>query len=465
MLTYSLDGVPESLYIHLYQCIRRDILSGVLAPNSRLPSKRSFAKHLGVSVITVENAYAQLQSEGFLYSLPKRGFFVSPIEVAEVTPAPEPVQRPQPPAPQRELINLASNHTAAENFPFSLWARLMRETLSQHREALMEPSPAGGLPQLRQAISQHLKQFRNMDVSPEQVIVGAGTEYLYSLLVQLLGYDKVYAVEAPGYQKIPRIYENHRVRCVSIPLDEEGMDVGQLEAQGADIAHISPSHHYPTGMVTPIRRRYQLLRWAGASPSRYIIEDDYDSEFRLSGKPIPTLQSIDQGGKVIYMNTFTKTLSSTIRISYLVLPTTLLEEFDRRLGFYACTVSSFEQHTLARLISQGHFERHINRMRTRYRGIRDGLLSALEESHLKGRVLQVSGQDSGLHFLLKLDTQFSDQELLKKAEQARLRLSCLSQFDLGPGHSSPQHILVVNYSGLCPEQIPLAVKLLEECLE
>lgn len=462
MLTYSFEGITESLYIHLYKCIRQDILSGILPPNSKLPSKRSFAKNLGISIITVENAYAQLQSEGFIYSQPKRGFFVSPIAAGSLPLPPSTEEPPPPPASPPYLVNLVSNRTAEENFPFFQWAKLMRDTLSQHRDALMDPSPAGGLPQLRRAIAQHLKQFRNMVVYLDQIIVGAGTEYLYSLLIQLLGYDKIYAVENPGYQKIARIYQSHQVTCKYTSMDQQGIEISQLEAQNAHVAHISPSHHYPTGMVTPISRRYELLAWAARSPSRYIIEDDYDSEFRLSGRPIPTLQSIDGGGKVIYINTFTKTLSSTIRISYMVLPRPLLEQFDRKLGFYACTVSNFEQFTLARFIADGHFERHINRMRNRYRGIRDQLLEEIHKGKLKGRV-QISGQDSGLHFILKPDTSLSDQMLLKKAEQAQLRLSCLSQYYLTREESPPQHILIINYSGLVPEKISLAVSLLEAC--
>ncbi len=464
MLTYSFEGITESLYIHLYKCIRRDILSGILPPHSKLPSKRSFAKNLGISIITVENAYAQLQSEGFIYSEPKRGFFVASIAAGSL-PVPAPVKEPPAPAaPPPYQVNFVSNRTAEENFPFPQWAKLMRATLSEHRDALMDPSPAGGLMELRRAIAQHLKQFRNMDVYPEQIIVGAGTEYLYSLLIQLLGYDRIYAVENPGYQKIARIYQSHQVACKYISMDQQGIEVRQLEAQRADVAHISPSHHYPTGMVTPISRRYELLAWAAQSPCRYIIEDDYDSEFRLSGKPIPTLQSIDGGGRVIYINTFTKTLSSTIRISYMVLPQPLLEAFDRKLGFYACTVSNFEQFTLARFIADGHFERHINRMRNRYRGIRDQLLEEIHRSSLNGRI-QVSGQDSGLHFLLRLDTSLSDEMLLKKAEQAGLRLSCLSQYYLTEEETPPQHVLILNYSGLAPEKIPLAVGLLEGCVD
>lgn len=467
MLTYTFDDLEgETLYMHLYRCIRSDILSGKLAPGTKLPSKRSFASHLGVSVVTVENAYSQLQSEGFIYSRPKSGFYVASIPSDQAADQPEAEENPGRIAtgsrPAQPKLSLASSRTAEENFPFSLWAKLMRDVLSQNQKALMTPSPAGGIPELRQAIAQHLRQFRSMDVQPEQIIVGAGTEYLYSLLIQLLGYEKKYAVEAPGYQKLTRIYESHHVECIHVPLDSSGIDISYLREHGADVAHISPSHHYPTGMVTPIRRRYELLAWAGQAEDRYIIEDDYDSEFRLSGRPIPTLQSIDRGESVIYMNTFTKTLSPTIRISYMVLPRHLLRKFSQNLGFYSCTVSNFEQYTLARFISEGHFERHINRMRTHYRAIRDGLITALKESSFGGQI-QIRNADSGLHFLLYLDTGIPDQELLRRAAEQGLGLSFLSQYQVleKPG---PQHTMIVSYAGLHQEEIDQAVKILEKCL-
>ena len=473
MLTYSLDGRNgESLYSYLYKCIRNDILTGVLKPGSRLPSKRSFADHLGVSVVTIENAYSQLQSEGFLYSVPKRGFYVSYIQTTRPKLNSDQNQCSQsfysppsytPPTESNIRINLFSNRIAAENFPFSIWAKLMRETLSQNQNALMEPSPSAGIPELRQAIAKHLYDFRSMEVKADQIIIGAGTEYLYSLLIQLLGYDKTYAVEFPGYQKLTHIYECHKTTCVNIPIDEAGIIISRLNAAKADVVHLSPSHHYPTGIVTPISRRYELLAWANQAPMRYIIEDDYDSEFRLSGKPIPTLQGIDSSECVIYMNTFTKTLSPTIRISYMVLPDHLLKKFNNNMGFYSCTVSNFEQYTLAKFVDQGHFERHINRMRTHYRQIRDRFIAAIKESPLRNRV-QISNADSGLHFLLKVKTSISDEALLHRAEAHGLGILCLSQFN----HKDlvcPQNILIISYAGLNSEEIPMAVQLLTECLE
>ena len=235
-----------------------------------------------------------------------------------------------------------------------------------------------------------------------------------------------------------------------------------LCACNADILHLSPSHHYPTGIVTPVSRRYELLGWASKEPSRYIIEDDYDSEFRLLGKPIPSLQSIDVMNKVIYMNTFTKSLAPTIRISYMVLPLPLMEQFNRRLGFYSCTVSNFEQYTLARFIREGHFEKHINRMRIYYRNQRDFLISAIKKSPLDALVT-IQEKDAGLHFLMKVDTSMSDEQLTQKAKEAGLKITCLSQYyfhrDIAVNHT-----LVINYSALKTDTIAKAVELLYQCL-
>lgn len=317
--------------------------------------------------------------------------------------------------------------------------------------------------ELRRAISNHLKEFRNMEVSAEQIIIGAGTEYLYGLLIQLLGRDKIYAVENPGYHKVAQIYESNGVKHCFIPVNQEGMDVGKLEESGSHVAHISPAHHFPTGVVTPIGKRYELLGWATRDDGRYIIEDDYDSEFRLTGKPIPTLQGIDRSERVIYMNTFTKTLASTIRISYMALPGHLLEEFEKRLSFYSCTVSNFEQYALARFIEGGYFEKHINRMRTYYRSIRDELLAGIRKSPLVF-CCRIMEEDAGLHFLLHIDTRLSDEELLRRAEQSGIRLSSLAEYYCKPAADIPVHTFVINYSGLSPEKIPKVVKMLMKCI-
>ena len=462
MLTYSFtDTGDDCLYIHLYKCIKNDILSGKLSAGTKLPSKRSFAKHLGISTITIETAYAQLQSEGYIYSLPKKGFFVTEI-IAPIVSIPKttPAKIQIPDTKVHYQIDFVNNKTNPDNFPFSIWAKLIRETISEKSEELMTAPPYGGIPELRLAICNHLKDFRNMDIIPEQVIVGAGTEYLYGLLIKLLGFDKIYAIENPGYQKLAQIYESNQVTYRAISLDKSGINMTELEHSDAMIAHITPSHHYPTGIVTSISRRYKLLDWASKSPMRYIIEDDYDSEFRLAGQPIPTLQSIDHSEKVIYINTFTKSLSSTVRLSYMILPKHLLEKFHQTLSFYSCTVSNFEQYTLAHFLSDGFFEKHINRMRTHYKTLRDTLLNAIKKSPFASQI-QISEEDAGLHFLMKISTQKSDTELIQIAAKHGVHITCLSQYYFEPVENIPAHTLVLNYAGLTLDQIPLAVSLLE----
>lgn len=463
MLTYSfVDLGSDSLYEHLYKCIKNDIMSGQLKSGDKLPSKRSFAKNLDISTITVENAYAQLMAEGYIYSLPKRGYFVSEVKTFSEKQPERVSELPERPKEETCFADFISNRTSHANFPFSIWAKLTREVLAGEDSTLLLPPPAGGIMELRKAIADHLYQFRGIDVSPEQIIIGAGTEYLYVLLIQLFGNEAVYAIEDPGYQKIAQIYTSHGVGLCYIPMDEGGVCTGVLEDSGADILHLSPSHHFPTGRVTPISRRYELLGWASKSDGRYIIEDDYDSEFRLLGRPIPALQSIDVMDKVIYMNTFSKSLSSTIRISYMVLPQKLLKQFYEKLGFYSCTVSNFEQYTLARFISGGYFEKHINRMRNYYRNQRDILLESIRKSPLAGKI-KIKEENSGLHFLMELQTEMPDDLLEEKAGRMGLRISCLSAYYHQP-EQAKQHVLVLNYSGIDREKMAEAIEILERCV-
>ena len=456
MLTYSFTNLKnESLYMHLYQCIRQDIVDGKLVSGEKLPSKRSFAKNLGVSTITIENAYAQLLSEGYIYSIPKKGFYVSDFKNNVIKPVKLTTENVKLSSGQSDfLADFSSNQTRPENFPFSIWAKLMRETFNTNSPELMTKPPCGGIMGLRQAIATHLEQFRGMHVQPEQIFIGAGTEYLYGLLIQLLGFDKKYAIENPGYEKIAAIYNSYNVAYHYIPMDNNGILVDELEKSEADVVHISPSHHFPTGIVTPISRRYELLGWAA----------DYDSEFRLTGKPIPSLQSMDITQKVIYINTFTKSLSSTMRISYMVLPPKLANRFLERLSFYSCTVSNFEQYALMRFINEGCFEKHINRMRNFYHKQRDSLLDAIKNSPLASYVT-IMEEDSGLHFLLKVNTELSDEELMQRALQKGVKLNSLSAYY----HDSPDdfaaHTFIINYSYLNTTGVEDAIKVLYDVIK
>lgn len=464
MLTYPLNKESgRSLYEQLYEGIRRDILSGTLPAHQRLPSKRALAQHLEVSIITVQNAYEQLAAEGYIYSQEKRGYYVSPVERPLQAAARQPVPLPPEPEQKTYFLDLVTNSIDRAYFPFTVWARLMRETLLERDKALLQAAPYNGAEELRRAISDYLRQFRGMNVDSGQIIVGAGTEFLYSLLIQLLGREKCYAVEDPGYSKIAEIYRSHQVDLRRVGLDEKGLSTRLLRRQEADIVHLSPSHHYPTGIVMPIGRRQELLRWAEEQEGRWILEDDYDSEFRFVGRPIPTLFSIDEAQRVIYLNTFSKTIAPSIRISYMILPPRLMEVYREKLGFYACTVSGFEQYTLAKFMAQGRYEQHLSRMKARYRQKRDAVIAMLHASPLADRV-EIMEQDAGLHFLVRLDTHLPDAALRSRAAEQGVRLALLSDYYSVP-ETAPQHIVVVNYSGIDLERLPEGLRRLAQAWE
>ena len=509
MLTYSFADIgSDSLYEHLYKCIKNDIKKGVLEKNEKLPSKRSLAKNLGISVITVENAYAQLIAEGYIYSIVKKGYYVSDIKtdyIWDSTAGESEMEKSISGVADREsdiqdngsylsknasirngveqinlvkermcdridgefavsdvkkegryIADFTKNRMVSDMFPFTIWTKLIRQVLSEQQNALMTNPPSGGAMELRRAIAMHLKEFRGMIVAPEQIIVGAGTEYLYGLIIQLLGMDKKYGVEDPGYDKISKIYRCHGVKQDYIGMDEYGVIPSQISEKKIDILHITPSHHFPTGIVMPISRRYELLGWANQDEERYIIEDDYDSELRLNGQPIPALQSIDVSEKVIYINTFTKTLSSTVRISYMVLPEKLLEKFYKTLFFYSCTVSNFEQYTLARFIDEGCFEKHINRMRKYYSDKRKKLFLAIKKSKLN-KYVTVHEEDAGLQFLMEIKTKYSDNEIVRRAAKEGIKMSPLSGF-YHLKENRPEHIFVMNYLGVEEENIEKTVE-------
>ena len=436
MLDYDMSQRgSESLYEYLYQRIREDILSGAIAANEHLPSKRAFADHLGVSIITVENAYDQLVAEGYVYARPRRGFYASELPGVADTPHPagECVDRDAPAAP---TASSTLQTGAAVPAPLSqtaldaahMWQRTLRATMASESEAeLFAPAPAQGTERLRCAIASHLRGTRGLDVNPANIVVGAGAQLLDTMLVQLLGRNLAYAVEDPGYLRLTRIYQACGCQVRHIPLDAEGPVLTELYDRSVDVLHLMPSHQFPTGHVTSIARRYALLAWAAAAPGRYLIEDDYDCEFRLAGKPIPPLAAIDAGGRVIYTNTFSKSLSSALRLAYMVLPDELMERFHAELGFYSSTVSSVDQTALARLLESGEYERHVARVRKRARDVRDALRDALGEIHVGGR-LTMEEADAGLHCVLSVESALAEEELAARASANGIPARPLSEF-------------------------------------
>ena len=458
MQTYTLDRSGASpLYEQLYRALKADILSGALPGGSRLPSGRALAEHLGLSRVTVETAYAQLLAEGYLTSRPRAGYFVEQLTPQELPPR---VSEPeaQPPEP------VTAQSRSAQLFPFSVWARLMRGVLLDRRQELLRPAPDAGLPALRQAVAAELYRQRGVHVSPEQVYIGAGAEYFYNLLIQFFGHGRVYALENPGHRKIARVYQANQVAVRPIGMDADGVIPELLEQSGAEVLHISPSHHYPTGTVTPITRRQALMRWLTAQPGRYLIEDDYDSEFRFSGLPIPTIQSMDRSGRVIYMNTFSRTISPSLRISYMILPRTLLPQWQAAMGFYSCTVPSFEQMTLTRFLAEGYFEKHLSRMKKHYRAVRTQLFSVLHTPQAV-RQCAVHDTDAGLHLVLELKNAPEPEALRALLRQSGLPDALLSDFFLDAPSPLAQKSIVLGYADAEPAQLEAALTALFTRLE
>ena len=464
MLTYNIDNSSRyPLYEQIYMKIKKDISDGKLITGEKLPSKRELAKHLQISIITVENAYAQLIAEGYIYSQEKKGYYISDITKMMYSQMHEKKSQQIVKEKKEYFIDFVSNAIDVQGFPITIWSRLVREILSkENQKNILRSAPSQGLYELREAISKHLYQFRGMDVKPDNIVIGSGTEYLYNLLIQLLGNDLVFAVEDPGYAKPYLIYRSNKTSCAHISMDEQGIDMSALNDSNADIVHITPSHHFPTGIVMPISRRYELLNWAYNKKQRYIIEDDYDSEFRMSGRPIPSLLGIDGNKKVIYMNTFSKTIAPSIRISYMILPDNLMEKFNKELGFYTNTVPMLEQIVLQLFISRGYLEKHINRMKTIYRIKRDKIISLIKESRLKD-FCEILEADSGLHFLLKTDTSLTDEEVIEKSKEKGIRISAVSTYSFN-NRSHLSHTFIINYPGVEIEKVNTAIGYLEDIL-
>ena len=360
MLTYELKKDKKTpLYLGLYDCVREDIRGGALEPGEKLPSKRTLAEHLGVSVITVEAAYKLLVDEGYVVSRERSGFFVAGM--APTTARPE--RAPESARPDR-----GSENPPARGFRYSALTRIMREVISQYGERLLQKTPATGCRELREAVAGFLLRYRGMRVDPENIIVGSGAEYLYGMLVQLLGRDRTFAVEDPGYEKIRRVYESQGAEVRLLPLEGDGVASRALADTKAEILHVTPYHSFPTGITASAAKRREYLLWASEG-NRIVIEDDFDSEFALTRRPQEALYSMDPSGRVIYLNTFSHSLAPSMRMGYMILPPRLMEEYRERLGFYSCSVPAFDQYVLAEFIERGLFERHLNRVRRALRNM------------------------------------------------------------------------------------------------
>ena len=397
--------LKQPAYLQLYRQIRDDITGGVCPYGMKLPSKRFLAAETGLSVITVQHAYDLLADEGYIRSRERSGYFVIYRESDLFAAAP-----PVPPSfgvtgtaaaasdvtgtaaafpGDSVLRSMLSNGEGnafpgdnshdfdipirgpvvtpeQEQFPFSIFSRTARKVLTEQGDAIFRRSPNNGIPALREELAAYLQRSRRIIVSPEQIIIGSGSEYLYNLIVQMLGRERVFALEDPSYEKIRLVYEASGVRCELLPMDREGVRVDALRRTRASVLHVTPFNSYPSGITATASRRGDYIRWASGK-DRFIVEDDFDSEFSMSTKAEDTLFSLEPDRSTIYMNTFSRTVAPAVRVGYMVLPTALYGSLSEKISFYSCTVPVFTQYVLAELLRSGDFERHINRVRRRRR--------------------------------------------------------------------------------------------------
>ena len=454
MFTMTFDGESKiPLYEQLYRRIRLAVESGDIKKYDKLPSKRKLAKHLQVSVFTVQNAYAQLLAEGYLTSEEKRGYYVCAEPVKRggqkiITPAIAPAVSQT----SSFVYDLKTNTVDTEHFPYSVWSRLMRETMRENPAVLLHTMHPQGNRDLRMEIANYLRSFRDVAIRPEQIILGAGIEYIIGLITELLP-EAVFAFEDPGYPKIKKILESRRMDTVPVPVDQGGICVDRLAQTNATAVFVTPSNHFPTGAVMGIGCRRQLIEWANQE-DKYIIEDDFNSELRFVLKPIPALQSLGTGEKVVYINSFAQTLAPSLRIAYAVLPERLLERYQAALMFYSCTVSQFEQFTLKRFLRDGYYERHLGRMKTVYKNRQSAFIDGLLP--IKNTVT-VDGQKAGLHLRIK-SARLTEQELVQTASEKGVRVYPFSDYYAAPPPET--NTVVVGFAGYTSDELRKAAELL-----
>lgn len=448
MLMFQLDKESRHpIYKQLYTEIKQAIIDGKISVDTKLPSKRKLGEFLSISQTTVELAYSQLVAEGFIESRPRKGYYAQAIEELAYLDLPQ----EEPVMPEKIDYRYDFNPAQIDtgSFPFSTWRKLAREVMDETNDELLLAGHPQGDEVLRHEIARYLFQSRGVVCQPNQIIIGSGTEQLMPLLIRLLPKHLIFGFENPGYALTHSIFSHHDRESLPVSIDQDGINVSELENLSVDVAYVTPSHQFPTGSVLSAARRAQLLNWATAEPDRYIIEDDYDSEFRYTSRPIPALQSMDLSGRVIYISTFSKSLMPSLRIAYMVLPNTLMHAYNNTFLHYSSSVPRFEQQIVAQFMKRGHFSRHLNRMRNLYKKKLEQLTTTLAPF---APHVTISGEQAGMHVVLTVRTPFNEKQLIDRAKEAGIRIFGLHSYDVGKSESSLPRI-VIGFGGLSEQQI------------
>ena len=451
----------KTLYEQIYEFIRDEIREGKLLYGEKLPSARFLADYLQVSRTTVDMAYDQLVSEGYVEAKPRRGYFVSEIEelyaIGGISRGgmPETYKREEQTSGRYDF---SPNAIDMRYFPYATWKKITKNILVDANSKMFSLGEPQGDRQLRTTICRYLHGSRGVNCEPDQIIIGAGNDYLLLLLEKILGRHVHVAMENPTYVRAYQIFRSCAYPVSFVPVDENGMRVDFLRQTDARVAYVMPSHQYPTGVSMPIGRRMELLRWASEEQDRYLIEDDYDSEFRYKGKPLPSLQASDVDGRVVYIGTFSKAIAPAIRISYMVLPYPLLERYRSECGFYSSTVSRIDQTILNEFIQDGYFERYLNKMRKQYREKHDRILNELKPFE---KVFRISGSNAGLHVILTDKKGRTEKNLARAAADADVKVYCMGDFRIEEAADEPA-MLILGYGALTPEEIKEGIAMLKK---
>ena len=460
MLIFKLEkNSKKPLYEQLYMGMKDAIIHKHIEVGTKLPSKRKLADFLNISQTTVEIAYGQLLAEGYIASKPRIGFFVEEIDELPFIDSKQPKKSIETRLNKQEpyQYNFHPGKIDTESFPFAIWRKFAKDLFDYPSKEYLQVGEPQGEYELRVEIAKYLYQSRGILCNPEQIVIGSGTEHLLPMILRLIETNSKFALENPGYSAIPRIHLANK--AIPISVDEDGLIVDELEKTDANIVYITPSHQFPTGAVLSAARRTQLLNWASKGTNRYIIEDDYDSEFRYIGKPIPALQGMDQNEKVIYLSTFTKSLMPSLRVAYFVLPPALLTSYQEIFSYYSATVPRFDQHILANFMKEGHFSKHLNRMRKIYRKKHDKLTHTLAGFYPS---ISIRGDHAGMHILISVPLDKSEHELKQLANENGIAIYPVSDYLLKPiEYDQPTFLL--GFGGITQEGIEPAIHKLMNC--
>jgi GntR family transcriptional regulator/MocR family aminotransferase len=461
MLTPALDIEGQlPIYQQLYLYIKEEIKEGHIPCNMKLPSKRKLSSHLNISQNTVQAAYEQLIAEGYIQAFEKKGFYVNKLDYLQSLKV-VPIIDEGVSTENSSVIRYDYSYHGVDDssFPFGTWRRLTKEVINEYDRDFLQMGDSLGLYRLRFVIASYLHQSRGVSCTENQIIISSGTEMLFQSLIQLFDKSYIYAIENPGYEKLNQLFRGNRAFYTAIRIDENGMIPKEIERIQPNVLCITPAHQFPSGQIMPINRRIRLLNWANQGSDRYILEDDYDSEFKYSGKPIPALQGIDENEKVIYMGSLSKSISPTLRVSYMVLPSHLMMRYRKELSYQLCPVPMIEQKVLCRFIEDGYFERHLNKMRNIYKRKRELLVASLLRINPNIRIL---GADAGLHLLIQVPNKMDEEQLVHTASLVGVRVYQCSTYYTNLTDLPETPSILLGYAMITESAIEVSCKLLQK---